>query len=154
LLEELQKDLEDKDGRFAFVFLIDDFIASGTTLLREEGGKWKGKLPKFWNDIQPFLATHFEPGWRLCVHHYLMTHRARMTIDERQEQALASRGKEEWFERIQFSYGMLLPEHFPLDEARHAEFLRLTERYYDAAIETRHTGPDIWLGFRQCALPL
>jgi hypothetical protein len=154
LLEDLQKDLGDREARFAFVFLIDDFIASGTTLLREEDGRWKGKLPKFWNDVQPFLATHFEPGWKLCVHHYLMTHRARVAVDERQAQALVSRGRDQWFEGSQFSFGMLLPDSFPLDESRHAAFLRLTERYYDPAIETRHTGPGIWLGFRQCALPM
>jgi hypothetical protein len=154
LLEDLRKDLGDKDVRFAFVFLIDDFIASGTTLLREEDGRWKGKLPKFWADVQPYLATHFEPGWKLCVHHYLMTHRARVTVDDRQAAALAARGKDQWFEDIQFSFGMLLPENFPLDESRHPAFIRLTEQYYDSAIETRHTGSDIWLGFRQCALPL
>jgi hypothetical protein len=154
LLEDLRKDLADKEARFTFVFLIDDFIASGTTLLRQEEGKWKGKLPKFWTDVQPYLATHFEPGWKLCVHHYLMTHHARATVDERQAEALASKGKGNWFEDPQFSFGMLLPESFPLDEARHSEFIRLTERHYDPAIETRHTGRDIWLGFRQCALPL
>lgn len=154
LLDDLRKDLDDGDARFAFVFLIDDFIASGTTLLREEDGKWKGKLPKFWTDVKPYLTTHFEPGWKLCVHHYLMTHRAWVTVDERQAAALAAKGKDSWFEGVQFSFGMLLPEAFPLDEARHSEFIRLTERHYDPAIETRHTGPDIWLGFRQCGLPL
>ena len=157
LLEDLRKDLADKDARFAFVFLIDDFVASGTTLLREEGGTWKGKLPKFWADVQQFLATHFEPGWKLCVHHYLATHRAQQVVRERQAAALAALGAGRWFEDIQFSYGMVLPEDFPLDAERHAAFLRLTEQYYDDAIETRHTrvgGSGARLGFGACGLPL
>lgn len=45
LLEDLRKDLKDPEARFAFVFLIDDFVGSGTTLLRKkDGGKWTGKL--------------------------------------------------------------------------------------------------------------
>ncbi len=157
LLEDLQKDLEDKEARFAFVFLIDDFIASGTTLLREDAGRWKGKLPKFWNDVQPFLTTHFEAGWKLCVHHYLATHRARQAVTDRQGQALTALGKARWFEDVQFSFGMILPENFPLEQARHGGFLDLTRQYYNDSIETRHTrvgGSGARLGFGECCLPL
>ena len=47
------------NARFAFVFLIDDFVGSGFTLLRE-GGRWDGKLLRFWDDITSaeVLKTH------------------------------------------------------------------------------------------------
>jgi hypothetical protein len=126
-------------------------------LLREEDGKWKGKLPKFWNDVRPFLVTHFEPGWKLCVHHYLATHRACQVVVTRQAHALVARGKDDWFEEVQFSFGMVLPEDFPLDQSRNGAFLDLTQRYYDDSIETRHTrvgGSGARLGFGGCCLPL
>lgn len=65
LLDDLRKDLQDGNAKFAFVFLIDDFIASGTTLMRVEDGNWKGKLPRFWKEVQKVLPTHFEEGWSL-----------------------------------------------------------------------------------------
>jgi len=46
--------------------LIDDFIGSGTTLLRKEEDKWKGKLPRFWADIAEVLGTHFDADWVLA----------------------------------------------------------------------------------------
>ena len=39
LLKDLRADLKDDQARFAFVFLVDDFIGSGTTLLRWDSAK-------------------------------------------------------------------------------------------------------------------
>jgi len=155
VLTDLRKDLASQDARFAFVFLIDDFVGSGTTLLRNEDGRWTGKLSRFWNDVQSVLSTHFEPDWQLCVHHYLATARAKDSVEASQQRALAE--LDGWFNNVKFSYGTVLPVELPLDEARHAGFLALTQKYYDASIETRHTrkgGTDARLGFGACALPL
>lgn len=163
LLKDLRDDLKDPEARFAFVFLVDDFIASGTTLLRweEEKKRWNGKMLRFWEDVEEagVAATHFEPGWVLCVHHYLATDLARNTAEGRQAEALEARRKANvgWFERVKFSYGMVLPKDFPVDEARHGGFLKLVQKYYDDAIETKHMkvgGEDARLGFKKCALPL
>lgn len=157
VLADLRRDLNDAEAQFAFVFLVDDFIASGTTLVREESGAWKGKLAKFWCDVQAVLATHFEPNWRLGVHHYLATHRATAAVDERHRQALAQLGAGNWFDNVTFTFGAILAEDLPLDADRHAAFLPLTNKYYDRSIETRHTelgGTGAQLGFGACALPL
>ncbi len=163
LLKDLRGDLKDPDARFAFVFLVDDFIASGTTLLRWEEAKkrWNGKMLRFWEDVEEagVAASHFEPEWVLCVHHYLATHRARETAEGRQAEVLEARRKagQGWFERVKFSYGTVLPKTFPVDDARHGEFLKLVGKYYDDAIETEHMklgGEDARLGFGKCALPL
>lgn len=154
---DLRDDLKDQDAKFAFVFLIDDFIASGTTLLREESGVWKGKLPRFWQDVQKVLVSHFEESWSLCVHHYIGTHRASKTVHERQQAALTSKGAGNWFGQVDFSFGMVLPENLPLDAKRFPEFFRLAQNYYDSSIETKHMkkgGENARLGFSSCALPL
>lgn len=157
VLTDLRQELGDDKAQFAFVFLIDDFIASGTTFLRLESGEWKGKLAKFWRDVQKVLPSHFEPNWRLCVHHYLATYRANAAVQEGQRQALAQLGAGNWFDNVRFSCGAELPEDLPLDNRRHSAFLALTQKYYDSSIETKHTdlgGTDARLGFSACALPV
>jgi hypothetical protein len=155
LLDDLRT--EDKTARFSSIFLIDDFIASGTTLLRKEGDKWKGKLARFWKEVQEVLPTHFESGWTLNVHHYIGTHRAQRVVRERQKAALADHGEGNWFDSVQFSFGIVLPESTPIDAKSHPDFVELTKRYYDDTIETKHMklgGHDARLGFGSCALPL
>jgi hypothetical protein len=147
LLEKLRKDVNDKDARFAFVFLIDDFVGSGKTLI-------DGKIPRFVREVEKFFSTHFEASWKLCVHHYLATDRARVAIEEHQAKIRAETRPAGWFEDILFSFSMVFPADLPLEETRHADFLKLTKCYYDPAIETEHTGKDIWLGYKQGALPL
>jgi hypothetical protein len=163
LLKDLRGELKDDTARFAFVFLVDDFIASGTTLLRWEEKKqvWNGKLLRFWEDLEAaeVIDSHFEKDWTLCVHHYIASHRATQVVTKRQEEALSARTKagKGWFKNIRFSYGMVFPEDFPVDGQRHGDFLRLVEKYYDKSIETEHIqlgGTDARLGFGQCALPL
>src|SRR5262249_50614785 len=140
LLSDLRRDLNDPEARFAFVFLVDDFIASGTTLLRQNDGAWTGKLVRFWEDLREagVGASHFDDEWVLCVHHYVATHRATQVAKQRHEEAQQSRGSGQWFERVRFSNGMVLPEGLPLDEERHRGFLALVEQYYDDSIETKH----------------
>ena len=76
LLKDLRESLKDPDAHFKFVFLLDDFVATGTTLLRREGSAWKGRLPKFWDIIKGRLATHFDADLQVIVHHYIATARA------------------------------------------------------------------------------
>ena len=59
LLKELRKD-QGNSATFENVYLIDDFVASGTTLLRfnEEDNSWKGKLIKFRDIMWPRLTQN------------------------------------------------------------------------------------------------
>ncbi|MFO1045214.1 MAG: hypothetical protein U0941_25845 [Planctomycetaceae bacterium] len=158
LLDNLRNDLNDPEARFAFVFLMDDFVGSGTTLLRKKGeGKWGGKLVRFWEDVADHLGTHFQPDWSLCVHHYLATARAVQAVQERQREIQQEKGNGNWFANVQFSFGAILPDDFPLTPATHGAFLELATKYYDSSIETEHTrvaGTSAMLGFGECALPL
>ncbi len=116
---------------------------------------------RFWEDVEEaeVSETHFEPEWVLCVHHYLATHQAKETAEQRQAEALNERRMAGlgWFERVKFSYGAVLSSSLPADPAQHQEFLNLVEKYYDDEIETKHMklgGEDARLGFGKCALPL
>jgi len=157
LLQNLRDSLKDRDARFVFVFLIDDFVGSGLTILRKKNGKWGGKLQRFWEDVQKFLPSHFESEWHLCVHHYLATHKASVGVHQKNEEAIKEKGAENWFKHVQFSFGSVLPAEVPLDKSRHADFLRLADKYYDKAIETDHTRlgeTDMRRGIAGCGLPL
>lgn len=156
LRDDLRKSLKDTTARFAFVFLLDDFVATGTTLLRKEDGKWKGKLARFWDDIRRVLPTTFEPGWILCVHHYIATYKASLDIGKNHSLALAER-KRNWFQRVEFSCGTVLPRDLPIGDPRYSSFMKLVDKYYDPSIQTKHTdlgGSDVRLGFGESALPL
>lgn len=162
LLKDLRKELSDSEGRFAFVFVVDDFVGSGTTLLRKgNDGRWAGKLVRLWEDLSAakILETHFTPDWQLGVHHYIATHQAAKSIEERQAESLKEHmaNGEGWFERVSFSHGTVLPEDLPITDNRHSPFLDLVLKYYDPSIENEHMkvgGDDARLGFGKCALPL
>jgi hypothetical protein len=159
LLDELRKATGNPEERFGLVYLVDDFVGSGMTLLRKEDDRWKGKLWRFWDDLEKdgVLETHFEPGWTLCVHHYIATHRANEIIRERDAEIRAARDQSRWFQRVEFSYGMQLPADFPIRLAANAALARLIEHYYYDSIEDQHMkkgGENARLGFGRGALPL
>lgn len=163
--DSLRKDLGeavgDPEAKFRTVYLIDDFVASGTTFIRKDKktGRWKGKLATFRRVVDEVLATHFDDDLRIVVHHYVANHRAVEVLRSRQAEALEERGKE-WFGNVEFSFGTVLPPDLPVDcspvqAAR--DFIPLARKYYDPAIETKHTeegGTDVALGFAGCALPV
>ncbi len=158
LLRKLRRDVNESDARFECVYLLDDFIATGTTLLRNESeGVWDGRLVRFWDDSRGIAETHFSSDWSLRVHHHLATHRAYSKVLQTQANAITSRGTEAWFSDVDFTYGMVLPPDLPIDEQRFGGFMDLIQRYYDPILETDHMrlgGEDGRLGFGKCALPL
>ncbi len=158
LLDDLRADLDDNEARFVFVYLIDDFVASGTSLLRKkDDNSWTGKLYRFWDDNNARLHTYFEDTWCLCVHHYLASEQGRSAVSSRAEQIRVELSDGKWFQRIEFSYGNILPDVVRLSQEQNASFMELIERYYDDSLENRHSkiaGTDLKLGYGKCALPL
>ena len=157
MLSELRKDLDDNAARFVFVFLVDDFTASGTTLLRKTDDGWTGKLQRCWDDMKDVLSTHFEPDWTLVVHHYVTTSQAVTAIEEKNLLKGTELGADKWFERVEFTWGTVLPPQFKVSPEDEPNFANLVETYYDNSIETRAMrvgGKDGRWGFSECALPL
>jgi len=173
LLKELRKEGLESDGksRFSTIVLVDDFVGSGTSLIRldREAGKrvWKGKLHKFFTALTKAEEAIGEPivedGWRLIVYHYLATHqaaRASKNVEKRYRTAINTEKKGVWHDRVGFQYGHVLPEDMPIASHSDAPFNQLvnSDQYYDPAIETDHNvaggSRDIRNGYGDCALPL
>lgn len=160
LLNKLRKATGNADDRFAFVFLVDDFTASGATLLRWEDGAWDGKLVRFWNDIKTaVIPKYFEEDWTLCVHHYLATEQAVTAVKAGDEEVRKAPGQGGWFrDRIEMSFGMQIPSEFNVTRDTHPEFASVIQEYYDPSIENDHMkkggGDDARYGFGGCGLPL
>ncbi|MCI0465052.1 MAG: hypothetical protein L0Z62_49660 [Gemmataceae bacterium] len=161
LLKDLRESLGDGDARFSTVYLVDDFTASGTNLIRydEEKGRWKGKLPRFWEEMCQYAKTHFEDTWRVYVHHFVGTAHACEEIQRRERKLGEERKPDEWFPSVEFTFGTVLPTTLPVNRENPHEFLRLVEACYDPAIEAeKHNivggSKDIRHGYAQCALPV
>jgi hypothetical protein len=158
LLKELRKDVNDPTATFRRIVLVDDFTASGTSLLRQESGTWKGKLPKFLAAVD--RVTLVAPKFELLVHHLIGTPKARAHLVK--EMAAFRYDNPKAWENVSNvvdpSFGLLYPADLPLDPTKDAAFIALTNTYYDAGIETSHTlkggSQHLGLGYAQCALPL
>lgn len=151
--------------KFDCVYLIDDFTASGTTFIRNIGGKWKGKLKKF-NDIINFARDQLKEdfpiseSYALHIHHYISSDQAHHALLKRLEEA-----KGAWSEwtcsEYEVTEGLILPKTMPLSRPLDGEMLDLGERYYDHEIfkraekHCREAGQeDMKLGYADCALPV
>lgn len=167
LLKKLRKDRNDPKARFALVYLIDDFMGTGTSFLRfdEDKKKWTGKLLKFQDSFKKAAETFekdgvFEDSWELCIHHYVASASAAKLVVEREKKARADIAIKGWASAIHFSFGAVLPEELPINAipGRHTDFIKLTQTYYDSVLLNEHTkvgGVDhLGLGYGGCALPL
>jgi hypothetical protein len=158
VLKKLCAFCETDTAKFQRVVLIDDFVGSGKTLLRweEEDKKWDGKLVKFYNESKERFATHFEENWSLHIHHYVASYKGHRAVQET-ERARAEASPEDWFRKVEFTFGWVLPEMLPIQEERDAAFWDLTDRYYDCAVESKSTalgGDHVRRGFGDGGLPL
>jgi hypothetical protein len=149
VLADLREALQDQQAGFKYLFLLDDFIATGTTL--------KGKLRRFWQNCQGIVQSHLDPQWTVFVHHYIATKSVTQKISE-QESELRRESDSGWFRSVEFSFEMVIPDEIKIDETKAGAFWPVIQKYYNSSIETRHTrkggGKDVKLGFGQCALPL
>ena len=164
MLKELRKD-EGRDALFEEIYLIDDFIASGTTLLRfdEEGKAWTGKLVRFKNTLgeaQVALGGEIAIAATapIHIHHYVASAYAEAIIKERLVEMRRSSPDAGWLDRVTFSFGYVLPAGLPLTKESTEPFRRLIEEYYDPVLETRHSKlsgvQSMMFGYKECGLPL
>ncbi len=167
LLKKLRKDLDQEDARFAAVYLIDDFMGTGTSFLRfnQDTQEWTGKLARFRDSAQRAIRDlgadrPFEEDWELCAHHYLASHKAAGDARARTQEAAHLLRAALSFSSIHLSFGLILPESLPIDAtaSRNADMIALTHKYYDPILRTEHTDvggvTHLGLGYGGCALPL
>jgi hypothetical protein len=105
LLKDLRKEQSDPEAKFEFAYLIDDFVGSGKTLLRQESGGWTGKLLKFWDQIKDVRESHFANELTICVHHYIGSHAASVNVAKQRDDAAAALGSN-WFPRPRYTLAL------------------------------------------------
>lgn len=159
VLENLRKELGDPAAKFSHLVLVDDFLGTGSTVLREEGGEWKGRLPRFRQTLDGVPggeAAIFETGWSLQVHHYVAIPKSIQAVEKRTAKAGEVLGTTKWFRSVDFTYELGLGEELSLETDK--QFVALSEKYYNSSIETDSTrkgGYDrMNLGYGKCALPV
>jgi hypothetical protein len=164
LLKELRKD-QGASATFEEIYLIDDFVASGTTLLRfdEEDNAWKGKLVKFRDTLREAQgalsgAKVIADEARIHIHHYVASAYAESIIRDRLLEMRRSTPSADWLDRVTFSFGYVLPADLPLTKQSTEPFRHLVEDYYDPSLQNRHSAvsgvESMVFGYKECGLPL
>jgi len=167
VIKDLREDLKKKklgngkDEKFSHIYLIDDFTASGTSLIRCD--TYQGKIDRFYisllKAIDALKSSHgdiLDQNWQLVIHHYIGTDKVKQAIRERYSHAIQS-GKS-WNTNVNFTFSMLLPTGSILSETSQEPFAKLCKNYYDPALEGdgkhgKESGnPDKKFGFGQCGL--
>jgi hypothetical protein len=159
------KKAQGESATFDRIYLIDDFIASGTTLLRfeEEEKKWDGKILRFQKtlqeacDVLPDASTLLDLP--VHVHHYLATTLAITNVAERVKRMREEEKDAEWLDHVEFSYGYIFPPEIALMKDSSEPFIKLMESYYDPIV---HQGPhpgksgiiSLMYGYGACGLPV
>jgi len=156
LKQELRKLLHARghtgaDATFKRICLIDDFTASGSTMVRFEEGKWKGKLHRFCNPNREYLGEFIAANAMIQVHHYLGTAKAATVINE----LVRSYEKEIGNLKFETTFSHILSAEVVIDGASNQDLVSLISNYYDKTIEKNtHLGGDVSYGYRQCGLPV
>ncbi|MBD8103217.1 phosphoribosyltransferase-like protein [Plantibacter sp. CFBP 8775] len=147
---------------FTTVVVVDDFTASGTTMLRrsdpatgqgdsdEPTIEWEGKLVKLDKHLEQ-LREHeiIDQDAEVIVLIYLMTQQAKLTLDQRMsESGFAS--------KFQLRAVHTFGDELPLDDDTDADFLRLCDKYFQEEWVDEHNrkAGDPRLGFGGSRLPL
>ena len=165
LLQKLRDELSDPQAKFELIYLIDDFMGTGSTFLRYEENAWTGKLIRFRDSLceaNNFMGDEaiFDIEGKLCVHHYIASSTVATSIKAREMEARRYFGEKNWFENVIFTFGMTLPSNLPItaDQTTNTVLIELTQKYYNPNIRNPHTDvggeTHLGLGYGGCALPL
>lgn len=156
LIEELTGTLAENEvsPQFEVVCLIDDFAGSGSSLLRwdDKKGKWAGKVAKFHKaNKEKRIGTMLSNDCVLHIHHHLASAKAKEQI----EKTISDFAKDHPEFKYEATYSHVLPRNIVInDDDPDAALVDLLKSWYDPSIEDKHTGKDIWFGYKQCGLPL
>lgn len=143
LIKDLQERERDDKACFEIVFLIDDFLGSGTTLCQKSGGEWKGKIARFGKGIAAKAAGCFAPNFALVVHHYIATEsglanaRANLAAFAQETDDPFLKGKD-----IVLTADLVLADQRRFCKGRDAAIDAFLLKYYDPGVMTK----SLWKG--------
>lgn len=148
--KDLREETQDPDAEFWALFLIDDFVGSGYTLIRERSGKIDGSLVR----LNSHLKDHVHAADKVYVCHYVATAHSHVHVRQLAEKVEPYKGKLEMLSPLILGPSTVVgaDTSAALDQA----FLGLCDRYYSENYENVNTrkGGGIKLGFGEQALPL
>ena len=165
-LTEIRKGTDTSEEKFSHVYLLDDFTASGTSILPDPkftGGKLVGKLCKFAQSVnhasKALGSSPFDDNVSIVVHHYIGTEEVKSRI-EAVYKKLRPQLNKLGIININFTYGMLLPATIKIDSTSDEAFVRLCKEYYNDVIEgdgehgSQSGITDKMFGYAHCGLPV
>jgi hypothetical protein len=144
----------DSMAKFKTLFLMDDFSASGSTYLTEKKGELRGKIFQLYQNLKSnknfqeiFDVKHLD----VHVILYMCTAQAYDQIT-----GLFDRLEKEFKSRPKLHTMHVIPDTFKISHANDKAVVDLcmNPKYYDITIEDEHTGSNVQLGYKGCALPL
>lgn len=161
LREKLQGEIEKKGWQasplFKRVFLVDDFTASGTTLIRYEKGEWSGKVASFIDHLKESEQILHDPC-TIHIHHYVGTKFSESKVKEEIEkykQYLDNEraGGDTKLPELLFtvSFGLVIDDIFNVTSDNCPDFYNLLDQHYDKNVETDTTG-SVKYGYKDCKL--
>ena len=146
MVDSLKKDLTaitgteptGDDALFENVVLLDDFTASGTSVIRfdEKSGQWKGKIPKIIEELEKpeRLGASVVSGVKVIIIAYIASDQAIDHIEKLLPTLPFAKGT------VEFKVVCKLGPNVPLNESRDAEFFALMgdDRYFDKEADDEH----------------
>jgi hypothetical protein len=150
---------DDGDATFRFVFLIDDFAGTGTTMIRrKKDGSWTGRLKKISDELkQACKAGVFDPRHvGVCVCLYMVTQEA-LDHFELELRAFENDGGAAW-QRCEILYVQHLRESVAIRRGQDPQLDDFLDRYYSEVLEDKKSyqvgKKGIKYGYGACGLPL
>ena len=157
MVEELRAEVDDNEAAFEYIFLMDDFAGSGSTILRRTpAGSVDGKLPRFIEETLPNLKVKTVP--KIFIALYLATEQAVSHLTT----SLTYYPSPPWqpSNAPEVITGMTMEDHARLSHGRPGPefqmdrlFDPLLHRYYDETLNDEHKGRVVH-GYSNCGLPL
>jgi hypothetical protein len=157
LRAQLKREPTEAESCFHTVCLLDDFTASGTSYIRQEGTQWAGKIPRILDKLaQADSALHQIVGKEsldilVCI--YVASDQAIRHIRDNLKKLQFPKGS------VRLEVIHSLPPQARLDNVGDAKILALAnnDRYFDKDADDEHSevgGTSSRLGYADCRLPL
>jgi len=133
------------------IVLLDDFSASGISFIRKDGDIWKGKIPKFLNQLESYSFDYSQINFHVLL--YVATNEARSYIEEMLKKLFQEKGFTNNFSVITIQ-SIQKANLTGLDDILKSYYMK----YNMSTIENEHYKKgkldSPYLGFNECSLAL